>query len=116
MRTDRFDATIFGTGSLLALALGGASEKTLEANLPQPSGPPTGFAGIWRNADGSVRLYLDKDWSYEGHVEGRDRSARGTYHPDGGGLLLQDESGLRTQITVGTDGLEMAGHRLYKAA
>lgn len=110
----RIDATIFGTASLLALALGGTRDDTLRHPGPQPDEPPADFAGVWRNADGSVRLCLGDDWSYEGRVEGRDRSARGTYVPAGRGLLLQDDSGLRTSVSVGDHGLEMAGHHLFK--
>lgn len=74
MQTNRVDATIFGTASLLALALGGNDEPQ-----PAPGGPanpPEGFTGLWRNADGTVRLCLAADWSYEGRVAGRRRSAR----------------------------------------
>mgnify|MGYP004485470793 CR=1 FL=1 len=106
-------ATIFGTSSLLTLALGGAGD-TLAFTLPAPGTPPEGFVGFWQNADGSVRLCLGEDGSYEGRVAGRRRSARGTYHPEGGGVVLRDESGLRTPVTRGAEGLEMAGHQLHK--
>src|SRR5690349_11354135 len=114
MRTQRVDATIFSTASLLALAFGG-TETIKGGSLPRPAGPPEGFAGLWRNADGTVRLCLGEDWSYEGSVAGRRRSARGTYRRDSAGLVLSDESGLRTRVVVADDGLEMAGHQLYKA-
>ncbi|BCJ52733.1 hypothetical protein Asp14428_42080 [Actinoplanes sp. NBRC 14428] len=114
MRTDRVDATIFSTASLLTLAFGGAED--FSAGLPpRPDGPPEGFAGFWRTADGSVRLYLAEDWSYEGTVAGRRRGARGTYHRDADGIVLRDESGLRTRIMPAGDGLEMAGHQLFRA-
>ncbi|MFI7602694.1 hypothetical protein [Actinoplanes sp. NPDC049681] len=114
MRIDRVDATIFPTTSLLALAFGDA-DKIDRITLPRPAGPPEGFAGFWRNADGTVRLCLAEDWSYEGKVAGRRRSARGTYRRDDEGLVLSDESGLRTRIAVGDGRLEMAGHQLFKA-
>jgi hypothetical protein len=54
--------------------------------------------------------------SYRGRVEGRRRTAKGTYHPSATGLVLRDESGLRTPVTVvAEDGLEMAGHQLFRA-
>lgn len=114
MRIDHVDATIFSTASLLSLAFGG-TDKIDGSFLPRPAGPPEGFAGFWRNADGTVRLCLAEDWSYEGKVAGRRRSARGTYRRDDAGLVLSDETGLRTRIAVGEDGLEMAGHQLFKA-
>jgi hypothetical protein len=115
MRTNRVDATIFGTASLLALALGGADDEVRSAPA-RPAGPPEGFTGLWLNADGTVRLCLGADWSYEGHVAGRHRSARGTYRPEGAGLLLNDDSGLSTPVLVAGHGrLEMAGHQLFRA-
>ncbi|WP_199516965.1 hypothetical protein [Nucisporomicrobium flavum] len=114
MRDIRVDTTIFGTASLLALALGGA-EDALRPEPERPDGPPEGFTGLWRNADGTVRLCLAADWSYEGSVAGRRRSAKGTYRREGSLLELSDESGLRTPVVVAEYGLEMAGHQLYKA-
>ena len=114
MRPDRVDATIFGTASLLALALSGAGDEVRMAP-DRPAHPPEGFTGLWRNADGTVRLCLASDWSYEGRVAGRHRGARGTYRLDGAGLLLIDESGLNTPVVVAEHGLEMAGHQLFKA-
>ncbi|MEV4703703.1 hypothetical protein [Actinoplanes sp. NPDC049316] len=114
MRTVPVDTTIFGTASLLALALGGA-ENALRPEPHRPDGPPEGFTGLWRNADGTVRLCLAADWSYKGSVAGRRRGAKGTYRREGAHLLLSDESGLRTPVLVAEDGLEMAGHQLYKA-
>ena len=110
----RVDTTIFGTSALLTLAFGG-SATPVQITMPRPEGPPDGHVGFWRNEDGSVRLCLAEDWSFEGHIEGRRRPAKGTYHPYGEGLVLRDESGLRTPITVADDALEMAGHRLVRA-
>ncbi|WP_305787626.1 hypothetical protein [Symbioplanes lichenis] len=104
--------TIFGSASLLTLALSGTD--TLEVTLTHPATPPAGFVGFWQNADGSVRLCLAEDGSFEGRVAGRRRAARGTYHPEGAGVLLRDESGLRTPVNRAADGLEMAGHQLFK--
>lgn len=114
MRPTRVDATIFGTASLLALAFGDAGDE-MRSTPDRPAQPPQGFTGLWRNADGTVRLCLASDWSYEGRVAGRHRRARGTYRPDGAGLLLSDESGLSTPVLVGEYGLEMAGHQLFRA-
>ncbi|WP_306206691.1 hypothetical protein [Actinoplanes sp. RD1] len=104
--------TIFGTASLLTLALSGTD--TLEVTLNHPATPPAGFVGFWQNANGSVRLCLAGDGSYEGRIAGRRRTARGTYHPADGGLVLRDETGLRTPVTRAADGLEMAGHQLFR--
>ncbi|MEV4637796.1 hypothetical protein AB0J80_10620 [Actinoplanes sp. NPDC049548] len=114
MRTSHVDATIFPTAALLALAFGG-TEKIHGGPLPLPAEPAEDFAGLWRTADGTVRLSLSEDWSYEGSIAGRRRSARGTYRRDSGGLVLNDESGLRTRVVLAEDALEMAGHQLYKA-
>ncbi|GAA2491613.1 hypothetical protein [Winogradskya humida] len=111
----RVDTTIFGTASLLTLAFGGSADIPVPLNPPRPDGPPVGFVGFWQNADGSVRLCLAEDWSYEGRVEGRRRAAKGTYSPYDGGLVLRDESGLRTPVLVADDRLEMAGHQLHRA-
>ncbi|AGL14067.1 hypothetical protein [Actinoplanes sp. N902-109] len=113
MRTP-IDTTIFGTASLLTLAFGGAPD-TVPQPVPRPEGPPDGFVGFWQNTDGSVRLCLAEDWSYEGRVKGRRRAAKGTYHPSADGLVLRDETGLRTPVVVAEHGLEMAGHQLFRS-
>ena len=115
MRTHRVDMTIFGARSLLTLALGGVAPEQLAVPAGAGTGETPALAGIWLSADSSVRLRLGADWSYLGSIEGRDRAAKGTYHPDGGGLMLRDETGLRTSVTVAGDALEMAGHQLFKA-
>jgi hypothetical protein len=114
MRTHRVDATIFGATSLLALALGGVATEHLAAPAPVATGDAEILAGIWLNADKTVRLQLGADWSYLGSVAGRHRAARGTYHPAGSGLVLRDETGLRTPVTLAGYGLEMAGHHLFR--
>lgn len=115
MRTHRVDATIFGATSLLALALGGvAPERVAAPTRPAPDDPDA-LVGIWLSADNTVRLHLAADWSYRGSVAGRQRAAKGTYRPEGAGLVLRDETGLRTPVAVAEDGLEMAGHQLFRA-
>ncbi|MFI7539786.1 Atu4866 domain-containing protein [Actinoplanes sp. NPDC049599] len=115
MRNHRVDATIFGAAPLLALALGGVAPERLAAPVPAGTGDAAPLVGVWRSADSTVKLRLDADWSYLGSVEGRHRAARGTYRPQGSGLVLRDETGLRTPVTVAEDVLEMAGHQLFKA-
>jgi hypothetical protein len=115
MRTPRVDATIFGATSLLTLALGGVAPERLAAPVPVAGEEARGLAGMWLSADNTVRLQLGADWSYLGRVEGRRRAAKGTYRSEGAGLVLRDETGLRTPVTVAEDVLEMAGHHLFRA-
>ncbi|AGZ38751.1 hypothetical protein [Actinoplanes friuliensis] len=117
MRSPRVDATIFGAAPLLALALGGVPTERITEGATTPITPdelPL-LIGEWLNPDHTVRLRLSADWSFEGRVEGRDRGAKGTYRPDGAGLVLRDVSGLRTAVAVAEDVLEMAGHQLFRA-
>jgi hypothetical protein len=116
MRTHRVDATILPAEQLLALALGGTPAEQFSARtVPPATGEQArALAGTWHNADSTVRLHLAEDWSYAGSVSGRDRCAKGTYQADGTGLLLRDETGLRTPVTVFEHGLEMAGHHLFR--
>jgi hypothetical protein len=114
MRTPRVEATIFETSALLALVLSGIDElapapaETGAAYDPQP------FAGVWANPDGTVQLHLGPDGSYESSVAGRSTISKGVYGPDGTGVLLRDESGLRIPVVVTENGLEMAGHQLFR--
>ncbi len=110
----RVDATIFGAASLLTLALGGVAPEHLAVPAPVATEDAEALAGLWRSADNTVRLKLGADWSYLGRVEGRRRAAKGTYRPDSAGLVLRDESGLRTPVTVAEHRLEMAGHHLFR--
>ena len=113
MRTDcapRVDTTILDAAALLALALGGAALDV----CPQPVAPDPALAGLWRSADGTVRLRLERDGTYQGSVAGRHRTARGTYRADGPELLLRDDTGLRTTVTRLDDRLEMAGYDLHR--
>jgi len=115
MRNPRVDTTIFGTASLLTLALGGVAPEQLSVPVPAAAGDAEVLAGLWLSADKTVRLRLGADWSYLGQVAGRRRPAQGTYRPEGAGLVLRDETGLRTPVTVADDVLEMAGHQLFRA-
>jgi len=115
MRTSRVDATIFGAASLLALPLGGSGREQLAAPVPVASEDAAALVGIWLSADRTVRLQLRADLSYRGRVEGRHRTATGSYRLEGTGLVLQDDTGLRTPVTVRGYALEMAGHQLFKA-
>lgn len=114
MRNHRVDATIFGATSLLALALGGVAPERIAAAAAPPAAEPDPLVGLWLSVDQAVRLELAADWSYLGSVAGRHRAARGTYRPEGAGLVLRDETGLRTPVVVAEDALELAGHQLYR--
>jgi hypothetical protein len=115
MRTPRVDATIFGAASLLTRALGGVAPERIATPLPAGADDAALLAGVWLSADSTVRLQLGADWSYLGRIEGRRRVAKGTYRAEGAGLVLRDDTGLRTPVTVAEDVLEMAGHQLFKA-
>jgi hypothetical protein len=116
----RIDTTILGAATLLALAMGSGSAPT-EFEFAPPSAAATtdpgapAHAGVWLSADGTVRLTLAPDGTYERSVAGRKRAARGTYRLAGLHLVLRDDNGLRTTATVVDDSLEVAGHRLYRA-
>lgn len=116
-RGPRLDTTILGATSLLAIAMGGASEALAVAPplaaVTDATEPPA-VVGSWRSADGTVRLVLKPDLTYDLSVEGRVRKAHGSYLLDGADLRLRDDNGLRTPGRVGPDGLiEMAGHELF---
>lgn len=107
------DTTVLDAAALLAIAMGGAADVV---TCPVTGRPATvtdeAVIGGWRSADGMVRLQLRTDGTYAGAVAGRRRQARGTYQIDGVSVLLRDDSGLNTPITVHDGELEMAGHRL----
>jgi hypothetical protein len=118
-RGPRIDATILGAASLLALAMGPGMPDTGTSAPGTQSVVGTGTAaadlvGEWVSPDGTVRLNLGADGRYDRSLAGRARPAHGTYRLDGSGLLLRDDSGLRTDVTVQTDALELAGHRLLR--
>jgi putative ligand-binding protein with streptavidin-like fold len=101
--------------ALLTLLMSGS---TAESVGPKPArvalSAPVGF---WLSEDGSVKLEIKTDGTYDGQVAGRKQRARGTYHIDGGLMTLSDHhSGLHTQVTLYDGELEMAGHRLGPAS
>jgi hypothetical protein len=111
------DTAVLDAAALFAIAMGGQA-----AEQPGTSGRmPTRVAvsapvGIWLSADGTVRLDIRTDGTYAGKVAGRKRRPQGTYDLAGRTLTLSDDSGLRTPVAVGDEVLEMAGHRLGRAA
>lgn len=117
----RVDATILGTASLLALAMGPSApgmEPVGGGSPPVVVGdgvPAVDLVGRWASPDQTVRLNLWGDGRYDRSLVGRDRSAHGTYRVNGTSVLLRDDSGLRTTVTVLPDGLEVAGHQLLRA-
>jgi hypothetical protein len=119
-RGPRVDATILGAASLLALAMGPGVQgaASVESGTPSVTAetgvPGTDLVGGWFSADGTVRLDLRADGRYVRSLVGRDRPAHGTYRVAGPSLLLRDDSGLRTTVTIHGDALEMAGHRLLR--
>jgi hypothetical protein len=111
MPTPRFDTTVLDTAALIAIALAGGE---VPAPAPRPQMEQEDLAGVWLSADGTVRLHLRPEGSYVRGISGRRRSAHGTYLIDGPCVLLRDDNGLRTVVTVTEDVLEMAGHRLAR--
>jgi len=114
MRTPRVNATIFESSALLALVFSGIDD--LAPPLPEQStgGGPRLLAGVWANLANTVQLHLGDDGSYVSTVAGRSTISKGVYGPDGAGVLLRDESGLRIPVAVTEHGLEMAGHQLFR--
>lgn len=120
-RGPRLDITVLGATSLLAIALGGGGGVQALAVAPPPAVvtgtiEPPAVAGSWRSADGTVKLVLRGDLTYELSVQGRERTAHGSYAVDGADLRLLDDDGLRTPARVTEDDLiELAGHELFPA-
>lgn len=123
-RGPRVDATILGTASLLALAMGGATEPggaTERFELVRPASATAdddldaALAGLWVSADREVQLQLNTDGSYGSSVAGRKRAAQGTYRVAGPALHLRADTGLATVGTLSDGAVELAGHRLYPA-
>jgi hypothetical protein len=118
-RRPRLDTTILGATSLLAIAMGGGTGVSAPAFASPPAVvtgtiEPPAVAGSWRSADGTVKLVLRPDLTYDLSVEGRARKAHGTYAVSGTDVRLRDDNGLRTPARVTGDGLiEMAGHELF---
>lgn len=117
-RGPRADTTILGATSLLAIAMGGGT-PALALSAPPPAvvtqtAADPAVAGTWRSLDGTVRLALRSDFTYELSVTGRDRQAHGSYLLAGADLGLRDDNGLRTPARLTDDGLiELAGHELF---
>ncbi|MEV0896663.1 Atu4866 domain-containing protein [Actinoplanes sp. NPDC049802] len=110
------DFTVLDAVSLLAIAMGGSANPQARSGVPRrPVVTSASVAGAWRSTDGGVRLRLRADGTYAGEVTGRRRPVRGTYRIDGESLLLRDDTGLQTAVTVYEGELEMAGHRLRPA-
>jgi hypothetical protein len=82
------------------------------ALLAQVMGKPATPVGRWLSEDGTVRLDINTDGTYDGQVAGRKRRAHGTYFIDGAEMTLSDDSGLHTPVVLQEGRLEMAGHRL----
>ena len=119
-RRPRADATILGAATLFALAMGASSTSSQNQTIT-PAPPPVAdqgpvasdLVGTWASRDGA-KLKLAKDGSYERSIKGRDRVAHGRYRMDKQSLLLRDESGLTTVVTIDDGALDMAGHRLLR--
>lgn len=115
-RDPQVDTTVLGTSALLALVLRGDGPVPAGPLEPAPARSAAAApVGRWRSADGVVRLTVRTDGTYAGTVAGRKRAAHGTYRLDGTTMLLRDDCGLGTPVTVHDGTLEMAGHRLGRA-
>jgi putative ligand-binding protein with streptavidin-like fold len=107
------DTTVLGKAALLALAMAGAPNATVGIARRSPSTvAASALVGLWRSADGGVRLTIKTDGTYAGEVTGRKRPAQGTYRVEGSTMTLDDDTGLRTPVILFDGELEMAGHRL----
>jgi len=119
-RGPRVDTTVLGAATLLALAMGSDSDAAERFELVPPPAvvaedtAMADLAGVWTSADGTVRLALDQDGTYERGITGRREATHGSYRVNGTFVLLRDDSGLRTTATHVDDSLEMAGHRLFR--
>lgn len=110
------DTTVLGKTSLLALAMAGAPNASVGIVRRAPSTVATSaLVGLWRSADGVVRLTIKTDGTYAGEVAGRKQAVHGTYRVDGSTMTLDDDTGLRTPVILFDGELEMAGHRLGRA-
>jgi hypothetical protein len=110
------DTTVLDAAALLAIAMGDQVSRTAASRgLTSASHADLAPVGAWRTPDGTVRLDIRTDGTYDGRVAGRKRRAHGTYMFDGATVTLSDDSGLNTSVMVFEGGLEMAGHRLGPA-
>lgn len=107
------DTTVLDTAALLAVAMGRGPAVPPPPVRINPSIPA--LAGVWRSADGTVRLTLKSDFSYALSVAGRSRKAQGFYRLNGADLRLRDDSGLRTAARLSDGAIELAGHELLPA-
>ena len=104
MRKHAVDPNALDATALLKRALG---------VIGQPARVRTSApVGAWLSEDGTVRLDIFEDGTYDGQVAGRKRRAHGTYHIDGATMTLSDDSGLYTPVALGEGELEMAGYHL----
>jgi hypothetical protein len=109
MRSPAVPAVIDATALLRRVMGGGPAERG--GHLParvKTSAP----VGAWLSEDGTVRLDIFSDGTYDGQVAGRKRHAHGTYSIDGPLMTLSDDSGLFTPVMLGEGELEMAGYHL----
>ena len=114
MRQHADDRTVLDATALLKRVMGG---KPAERGGHSPAKVrTTAPVGVWLSEDGTVRLDIFEDGTYDGQVAGRKRHAHGTYHIDGSLMTLSDDSGLFTPVTLGEGELEMAGYHLNPAA
>lgn len=114
----RMDATILGAASLLALAAGGGAAGIRSASAARyPCGEPmtpAELVGLWTSADRTVHLELHLGGRYDRGITGRSRTAAGSYRVQRSALMLRDDSGLPTTVSLVGAELEMAGHRLLR--
>jgi len=114
MRQHADDRTVLDATALLKRVMGG---RPAERGGHSPAKVrTTAPVGVWLSEDGTVRLDIFEDGTYDGQVAGRKRHAHGTYHIDGSLMTLSDDSGLFTPATLGEGELEMAGYHLNPAA
>jgi hypothetical protein len=113
MRQHADDRTVLDATALLKRVMGGRpAEGGGQSSARVRTTAPV---GVWLSEDGTVRLDIFEDGTYDGQVAGRKRHAHGTYHIDGSLMTLSDDSGLFTPVTMGEGELEMAGYHLNQA-
>ena len=81
MRLHHPDPTTVDATALLKRLMGGraAESRALSPAQVKTSAP----LGVWLSEDGTVRLDIRDDGTYDGQVAGRKRHSHGTYHIDG---------------------------------
>jgi hypothetical protein len=108
------DTTTLDASTLLKRVMGGRTAEPVA--LPPARVEAFAPVGIWLSEDGTVRLDIRDDGTYDGQVAGRKRHAHGTYYIDGSTMTLSDDSGLHTPVALIEGELEMAGYRLGPVA